>query len=952
MPRVMQQRIHQPQTSDFASIFQGRTTAIWRLKQAFPQSLRLGIGLIGISSAIFLGNHALAEITPDGSVNFSLTTDTINGAPATRITGGIQQGTNLFHSFAEFNVNLGQRVYFTDPGVNNILSRVTGNSPSIIQGVLGVDGAANLFLLNPKGIIFGPNSSLDVRGSFVGTTANAIEFGTQGIFSATPSAVPILTVNPSAFLFNQVAAASITNQSTPGLQVPDGKSLLLVGGDVRLEGGILRAPGGRIELGGLTEPGKVTIDSNNLKLTFPDNVARGDVTLTNGSIVDVVAGGGGDISITARNIDIYGAQTNLCAGIGASGSSCNSPDSGLGAATNQAGNIIFDGTGTVTIKQSRIENNLNPGATGNSGDIFDAIINRNNIFGSILIGGGSISLSDGAEVSTSSFGTGSAGVVFMTTNGAVSVENSGIFSSMSSTEKGNAGGILVQGGSISLNNSQLQVQSSSASGEAGIVSLEAEDGSISANNSVILSDIRAGAVGNARGVIFNAGSVSLTDTNVSSSTYGTGNAGDVIVTADNSVKLVRSYFFNNVEAGGVGQGGAIKVTTKTLSLLNGSQLQTIVRGADGDTAAGSGNAGAIVISVRDAEISGTNDNPGSNNVGKPSLISSSSFGQGDAGLVLVLADQDILVEGDGSAISSDILGGAVGNAGGVGIAARTLLIRNGGRVSVNAESGEAGAIVIDVRDLRLENQGVISAVTLSGNGGDLILQVKDLLVLAKGSDISTTAGVAPGGGDGGNVSINTQYIFAVPVNNSNISAQAYLGRGGSINLKALKLYRIGQNSDDFLNTNDITVSSRYGRTGEYRGNVLNTDPTQGLTNLPVEPVDTSRLIAQRCALRSRTSPTQENKFTVTQRGGLPPNPNETLQNESVVTNWVTLDSAGEKPTSTTNMPPPTPPLSKSSQYVEAQGWVIDEKGEVVLTAQAPTATPHPTLTPVFSCNES
>jgi hypothetical protein len=388
-------------------------------------------------------------------------------------------------------------------------------------------------------------------------------------------------------------------------------------------------------------------------------------------------------------------------------------------------------------------------------------------------------------------------------------------------------------------------------------------------------------------------------------------------------------------------------------LLNGSQLQTIVRGADGDTAAGRGNAGGILIQVRDAEISGTNDNPNSINFGKPSSISSSSYGQGNAGLVLMLADRDISVIGEGSAISSDILSNAVGNAGGVGIVARTLFLRDGGRVSVNARSGEAGAIVIKVRDLRLENQGVVSAITLSGQGGDLDLQVKELLVLTRGSDISTTAGFAPGGGDGGNIKLNAEYVFGVPVNDSNITAQAFSGSGGSISLDALKLYSIGPNSDNFLNTNDITVSSRYGRTGEYRGNVLDTDPTQGLTNPAVDQLDPSRLIAQRCALRSRTSPNQENRFTVTQRGGLPPNPNEMLQNESVVTNWVTLNTPEKKPVGNTSSIPANTSVSKSAQYVEAQGWVIDEKGEVVLTAQSPTATPYnPTQTSGFSCNGS
>jgi large exoprotein involved in heme utilization and adhesion len=265
-----------------------------------------------------------------------------------------------------------------------------------------------------------------------------------------------------------------------------------------------------------------------------------------------------------------------------------------------------------------------------------------------------------------------------------------------------------------------------------------------------------------------------------------------------------------------------------------------------------------------------------------------------------------------------------------------------------------------VRDLRLENQGQVSAVTLSGQGGDIDLGVRDLLVLTRNSDISTTAGLAPGGGNGGNIKVNTinGYIFGVPVGDNNFTAQAYLGNGGSITIDAAKIYEIEPGSDDFLNTNDITVSSRYGRVGIIRNNVLNVDPTQGFTNLPVDAVDTSRLIAQRCALRSRTSG-RENTFVVTGPGGLPPSPNDTLQNESVVTNWVSLEPPQENPSGNPtseklkNSTSSVASVPKTPTYVEAQAWVIDEKGEVILTAQAPTVTPHnPTLTPANVCNGS
>ncbi|NJO71109.1 MAG: filamentous hemagglutinin N-terminal domain-containing protein [Oscillatoriales cyanobacterium RM1_1_9] len=159
-----------------------------------------------------------AQITPDNTLGSE--SSMVNPVNLTRdqIEGGAVRGANLFHSFTEFNVGENRSVYFTNPsGIRNILSRVTGGNPSNIFGQLGVSGNANLFLINPNGIIFGPNSSLDVRGSFLATTADEIRLRENGFFSATqPNDNPLLAVNPSALFFNQLQAldrGNIVNQS-------------------------------------------------------------------------------------------------------------------------------------------------------------------------------------------------------------------------------------------------------------------------------------------------------------------------------------------------------------------------------------------------------------------------------------------------------------------------------------------------------------------------------------------------------------------------------------------------------------------------------------------------------------------------------------------------------------------------------------------------------------------
>ncbi|MDZ7958403.1 MAG: filamentous hemagglutinin N-terminal domain-containing protein [Aulosira sp. DedQUE10] len=193
---------------------------LWQLR------LLIVVAISGVITAWM--DSARAQIIPDGTLGLESTKLTPNakvqGLPATLIEGGATRGVNLFQSFLQFNVGDGQRVYFANPaGVENILTRVTGSDPSKIFGTLGVNGTANLFLLNPNGIVFGLNARLDVTGSFLATTANSFVFENGLKFSATnPEAAPLLTVSirPGLqFGANQSASISNTGNLTVGLDL-------------------------------------------------------------------------------------------------------------------------------------------------------------------------------------------------------------------------------------------------------------------------------------------------------------------------------------------------------------------------------------------------------------------------------------------------------------------------------------------------------------------------------------------------------------------------------------------------------------------------------------------------------------------------------------------------------------------------------------------------------------
>jgi filamentous hemagglutinin family protein len=216
----------------------------------------------------------------------------VRGGNGDRVDGGAARGANLFHSFSEFNVNAGQRVYFANPaGVANILSRVTGTDVSDIMGTLGVDGSANLFLLNPNGIIFGPDARLDVGGSFTASTANSFTFPDGGEFSATnPGDPSLLSVAvPLGVQYGAIPPGAITNAGN-----------LSVGQNLTLSAGVLSI-GGELQSGiDLTLEGQNRVDVLNAS-----SLAAGrDVVVRSPGVINVAGGqleSGNDLILEAQN---------------------------------------------------------------------------------------------------------------------------------------------------------------------------------------------------------------------------------------------------------------------------------------------------------------------------------------------------------------------------------------------------------------------------------------------------------------------------------------------------------------------------------------------------------------------------------------------------------------------------------------------------------------------------
>ena len=196
------------------------------MKKPLSSLLQFSVCTLGLS---FTATSAMGQITPDGS----LPTNVEQQGNVTEITGGGRAGNNLFHSFQDFSVPTGNEAFFNNAmDIANILSRVTGGNISSIDGLIRANGTANLFLLNPAGIIFGNNARLNIGGSFLGSTGEGLLFEDGTEFSAVDSSAPVLTINAPIGLNLRDPTGTIAN--TGNLNVD--RDLTLAAGNLNLQG--------------------------------------------------------------------------------------------------------------------------------------------------------------------------------------------------------------------------------------------------------------------------------------------------------------------------------------------------------------------------------------------------------------------------------------------------------------------------------------------------------------------------------------------------------------------------------------------------------------------------------------------------------------------------------------------------------------------------------------------
>jgi filamentous hemagglutinin family protein len=596
-------------------------------------ALSLSFTLLGVSIA-----HA--QIKPDNTLGVDRSVINNN-----LIQGGAQRGTNLFHSFSEFSISNGQRVDFANPiGVKNILTRVT-DTPSNINGTLGILGGANLFFLNPNGIFFGQNSRLDMTGTFVGSTANGLKFSDGNIYSTVNPQVPLLTMTtPVGLQFGNKNGDINFAGATSLLANYNGASLLLAGGNITLTDSKLILPNGKLELAAVNDVGSIDLDPNKptdtraTSLTIPTGLRRGDITIQNGSTLSTTGASSGNINLQAHNITVAGTDTATA--------KINARSTGT-AANSQGGKILLDATGDVLIS-----GNFSGLSTSTLGSMKG---------GDIQITAANLQILDGAYLETSPYGSGNGGNISIETTNTVQV---------GAPTNGQESNIIT--GSYGL-------------GDSGNIT------------------IKTGKL------IHKDGAQIQTDYNISdpSNLPGIGKLGDIKIVASESVEMsgVSSGVFllgfpkaTGITAFSAGQtdSGNIDIQTPKFSLRDGASISA---GTDGSGLGGSisisGLNGANAASVELLGNSnlgrflGTENIPAFAGVGNGSRIRSITSDRGNAGSVKINADR-VTLQG-GTRIDVSTL--ASGKGGSIDLQAKTVELTNGGQlISTTKGSGQAGKI--------------------------------------------------------------------------------------------------------------------------------------------------------------------------------------------------------------------------------------------------------------------
>ncbi|WP_162008591.1 filamentous hemagglutinin N-terminal domain-containing protein [Thermochromatium tepidum] len=700
----------------------------------------------------------LAQIITDGTVG-----------PAMSLSGpemtigaelGSTRGANLFHSFQRFDIPTGHQATFTGPDqIQNVIGRVTGGQTSHIDGTLrSTVGQADVYLINPSGVVLGPNARVDVPAALHLSTADELRFSDGSRYSASDPAGSTLTLAaPESFGFLAPQPASLTIEGSQ-LELKPGKAATLTAGDVGIVGtserrASLKAPGGEVRIEAIGDRvGQVSVS------TPTKQPGSGRLSLDQAQI-ETSGAGGGRIQIRAGEADLR-ATSILTDNTGAIDASAGIDIlvSGRLQLRDQTGvssdALSMGDAGSVSVNADRLEL-LN-------GSWISSSTYAQGAGGEVHIQAGSVRL-DGFGVpdqftwiasGAAPGSSGEAGRVSLTVAGLLEVLNGALISS-STWGVGKAGGVTISAGSLRLDDFGMDQftgiwsdTNTDSGGDAGTVSLRVA-GLLEVLNGAAISSSTQGS-GQAGGVTISAGSLRLDGlgapdrfTGIASQAIpgSSGEAGTISLTVEGLLEVLNGAEISS-STGGLGQAGEVTISAGSLR-LDGLGAPNQATGIATQASEGSsGEAGTISLTVE-----------GLLEVLNGAQISSSTFGLGKAGEITIAADS-IRLDGLGAlnqftGVVSSASSDTSGDAGRVSLTVEGLLeVLNGAVISSSTWGvGKAGGVTISAGSLRLDGlgapdqfTGIASEALLdsSGEAGTVSLSVDELLEVLNGAEISSS----------------------------------------------------------------------------------------------------------------------------------------------------------------------------------------------------------------------
>jgi len=691
-----------------------------------------------------------AEIITDGSVGLA---KSLSG-PNFIITQGLGtlKGDNLFHSFQEFNVGTNESATFTGGNtIQNVITRVTGGNLSKINGtVSSTVGGASFYFINPAGVVFGSNATIDVPSDFYVSTAHDLRFDDASLFSAIePDASSLSIEKPQSFGFlgGQDAQVVIFRSN---LDFQPSSDVFFSAGDISMESGNINNVSGGIELyadnislsGSLIDvsgngAGNVLINSDKLQVSFSrivaDNIGEISATDTQAIILN-----SNTLNINSSEIRADALDSGLAASIKViagnlilNGSSISS-DTGINS-SGDSGNIVVNIDENLTITAGAIFSNTGLMSSGSAG--------------SIKILAKDINLNDKGKISSNTFSDGNAGNIDVQAH---RIEIGG--NSIDNSQEGNVIEIYEKLTGI--------ISASSAKGDASNIQIVAQDINISKGGKIFSITL---ADGNAGNIDLQAEQIDIEGNGVI----------DVVLEGENKDLALLSKFSSltgvasaSAVSTSAGHGGNINIVSKSISVTNAG---AIFSGTNG-----TGNGGNIQIKADDLLIDG-------NNANTPTAISSATFAKGNAGFVEVSAEK--LSISNGGHIATDT--NSEGHAGSVKVSSGQLVIDGGdGEFFITGifsdansfSSGNAGMVDVDVDgSLSIVQGGVIQSSTLSkGDAGSVTVKAREILMDSQGNDFRSTGIFSRADfnslGQAGSISIYADQL--VMNNNSEVSIES------------------------------------------------------------------------------------------------------------------------------------------------------------------------------------